>query len=1124
NTGRAQFHHRLAVIASNQKELLAKLQQHQRGAEPTGVYHKQPSQLTTKPKTAFLFTGQGSQYVKMGQQLYQQASVFREAIDKCDRLLRGELEHPITKILYDSSIPSELLDQTEYTQPVIFAVEYALAQLWQSWGIKPDIVMGHSLGEYVAATIAGIFSVEEGLKLITRRGKLMQQLPSTGEMVSVRATESSIREKIREYREEVAIAAINGEESVVISGATKAITEIVTNLESEGIKTKRLQVSHPFHSPLMEPMLAEFEQVANQVNYNQPRIGIISNVTGEKAEASIGTAKYWVNHITQPVRFSESIETLVEEGVEVFLEIGAQPILLGMGRSCVSTEEGVWLPSLRQGVDEWESMLCSLGKLYVEGGEVDWSGMERDYQRQKVVLPTYPFQRQRYWIDTATNPDQDGSVSENISSSIVNLLHQGQTEILAQKLETVGNFSSEQLQLLPELLKVLAKEHHQEYQQQLSINSIKNWFYQIQWQPLPDETQPQTMTSGSHWLILADSQTGVAEKLARKLQQQGNECSLVVQGEKYEKRQPGIYEINPCVPLEFEQLVQDILESSKLPWQKIIHLWSLDVPRTEDLTIGVLEEAQMCGCGSVVYLLQAVLKTSSVPQLWLVTRGTQPVLWETEETEEIAVASSPLWGLGRVVSLEHPKLWGGLIDLDPQAKGDETEILLELTAEKSVEDHLAVRREKTYVARLVKEEPKASPAMSLDSDGTYLITGGLGALGLQTAQWMVSKGARHLVLIGRSTPSEIAQESVEQLRETGTKVSVLLKDISIEKNVVHIFDHIHKFCPILKGIVHTAGLIDDGILQQMTWEKFTRVMRPKVAGSWHLHKLTQNISLDFFVYFSSMASLLGSPGQGNYAAANAFMDSLAYHRRRISPTTLSINWGAWEQAGMAASLASQHQARIENIGMGYIPKKLGMQALEQLLQNPSTGQIGIAPINWSVFAKQLTLNNCGSLLLELLQQEELQQQLSLKKKTEKEFIKKLKAAPLVECEEILRDYLQSQVAKVLGLSSSQLLETNLGFMEMGMDSLMAVELNNQLQDQLEITLPPTVVFEYPTIEKLSNYISLEVMNSKSFDSSNSDMTTATQNQQLQADRTNLQVLSDEEIEAKLISTLSNMGY
>ncbi len=404
NTGREHFQHRLAVVVESKQQLIEQLAAFATGQETTTLSNKANKKLS---KLAFLFTGQGSQYINMGRELYDTQPIFRQTIEQCHEILRPYLEHSLLEILYpDQSreeIASSLINQTAYTQPALFAFEYALYQLWKSWGIEPNVVMGHSVGEYVAACVAGVFSLEDGLKLIAHRGRLMQQLPSGGEMVSVMASEERVREAISTYHQTVALAAINGPESVVISGVSADMAAICDQLAGEGVKTKRLQVSHAFHSPLMAPILAEFSAIANQVTYNQPRIPLVSNVTAKLTEENITTGQYWVNHVLQTVRFANSIETLVDLGYEVFLEIGPKPILLGMGRECLPKSEGLWLPSLRPGFDEWQVMLSSLGQLHVTGFKVDFSGFDREYGRQKVILPTYPFQRAHYWFDSEQN-------------------------------------------------------------------------------------------------------------------------------------------------------------------------------------------------------------------------------------------------------------------------------------------------------------------------------------------------------------------------------------------------------------------------------------------------------------------------------------------------------------------------------------------------------------------------------------------------------------------------------------------------------------------------------------------------------------------------------------------------
>jgi acyl transferase domain-containing protein/acyl-CoA synthetase (AMP-forming)/AMP-acid ligase II/acyl carrier protein len=398
NTGRSHFAHRLAVVADTASQLRERLSAFVAGQSTKGTQSGRVA-ATGRPRVAFLFTGQGSQYYDMARQLYETQPTFRQTLDRCDQILRTHLDQSLLSIIYPEGTSS--LHETAYTQPALFALEYALAEMWRSWGVEPDIVMGHSVGEYVAACVAGMFSLEDGLKLIAARGRLMQELPERGEMAVIFADQSRVVNALAGFSEQVSLAAVNGPQNTVISGKSEVVKAIVQRLEADGVITHSMVVSHAFHSPLMEPMLAAFEQTARQIDYAPLCIPLVSNLTGRVVEAGETlNATYWRQHTRGAVQFAAGMQSLAALGYDLFVEIGPQAVLSNMGRRCLPDASYTWLPSLRQDQDNWQVLLESVAALYVRGVKVDWAGFDSDYVRHRVALPTYPFEREYCWFET----------------------------------------------------------------------------------------------------------------------------------------------------------------------------------------------------------------------------------------------------------------------------------------------------------------------------------------------------------------------------------------------------------------------------------------------------------------------------------------------------------------------------------------------------------------------------------------------------------------------------------------------------------------------------------------------------------------------------------------------------
>ena len=974
NVGRNHFNHRLAITARSITQLQEQLSNYLSEKKTTGIVS---SVVEQKAKIAWLFTGQGSQYEGMGKQLYETQPVFRETLDRCGSILQPYLKTNLIDLIYPiNEIDTEdsLLNQTQYTQGAIFALEYALAQMWLSWGIKPDVVIGHSVGEYVAATIAGVLTLEDGLKLIAQRGKLMQTLPQNGSMFAVFSDKNTVKNTIANFQDKVAIAAINGDSNIVISGENEAIAEVISKFESQGISSKQLKVSHAFHSPLMQPMLEDFRQVAESITYNEPQISLISNVTGRVIEGEIATSKYWVNHIVAPVQFIEGIKELQQQ-CNIFLEIGAKPILLGMGRNILDGAKGSsCIPSLRQRKADWSQIIKSLAALYSQGIKINWANFAQGYNYKKLQLPTYPFQKQSYWLEK--NPS---------------------------KTANIANINFEQKSALD--------------------------YYNVQWhlseQNINDLT-PQFSTG--KWLIFADN-NGLEPKIAEQLSEYKQEYLLIES--------------------EGDRNSLQIIDRENI--QGIIYLWSLDCSAASELSIEELERDREKNYTTILNLIQTLARESVTAPIHIVTRGAQQIAQDNLSANSILGAA--YWGLGKVIASEHPEYYGSIIDLNEQPEIGEAAKIVKTIGNLDKEDYFALRQDKIYLPRLAQTKLTQKP-LTINADGYYLITGGLGSLGLQVAQWLAHQGAKKLVLVGRNQPKPAAQQTITALESQGITIKIVRGDVSNYADVERIVSNLP-----LKGIIHSAGVLADGLLQNQTWAKFQKVLAPKVNGAWNLHLCTQHLDLDFFVLFSSVASLIGSPGQSNYAVANAGLDAIALYRKSLGLPAISINWGAWDDGGMA------QEKGFNRAGIELIQPQQGLATLQELLTTDAA-QIGVMSVDWDKLARSYPYLRQSNYFAELVTTTDTNS------KSATDVYSELLALATEAREEYLVEYLQKAIANILQVTPQDL-SISKSLLDMGMDSLMLMEAINLIKEDLRLMLYPREFYERPKIAGLAAYLATE---------------------------------------------------
>ncbi len=1545
NAGRAHFEHRLRVVAASPEEMRIGLLE----ALPGGRVRDRDG-----IRAAFLFPGQGAQYPGMGKQLYDAHPEFRRTLEECAGLLKGELEEPLLEVLWGAR--TDLLDETRYTQPALFAVEYAVAQLWRSWGIEPAVVLGHSVGEYVAACVAGVYSLADGVKLIARRGRLMQAVGGRGAMTAVMAGEQRVREAMAGLEEQISIAALNGPESVVVSGYEREVREVEERLSARGVRVKRLKVSHGFHSAQMAEMEEAFQAVAREITFAPPRLELISSVTGRPLKGGEPDPVYWRRQVRQPVRFAEALDKL--RTYTVFIESGPGTTLTGIGRRNLEGNQRLWVTSMQAGRGEWNRMLDSLGQLYMRGAEVNWQGYDAPYSRRKVALPTYPFERQRYWIakpaavksaasatagasllgprceladsgtivwesqigpaefpyladhrafGTAVVPltaylemfaaavggsavrlegvtvseplmlpaegcktvqvirrgdvlkvfSRDGDVwKQHVEASAaqsqpapaaeplarlrerirdplareefytslkdrgmdfgaafrgIHSLWAGRAEALAYVVpespeiecrhdrihpalldaccQALGGalpattedlylpFGMEQFELYrsagSELWSHVARRSGGAAEPDVLLFDIRVFdteglvaevrgmklrrvaarpgkpMFAVRWDR---KDRPGKVESiGGEWLILAD-RGGIGAGLAERMSGLGAQCTVLSDG--------------PC------------LAPRGVAWKGVVYLRALDAPATETLSLDSLAGVHRLICGGALELVQS-LTADGAPRLWLVTRGAQAV---STGSESIAVAQTSLWGMAQAITDEHPEFGCRLIDLDP-GSADGAAHLLDEIAGGDGEDQIAFRGGRRFVSRFIAhqapdtsglpvrlnihkrgvidnlilepsrrqpvppgwveiqvdasglnfrdvlnvlgmfsgplgsecagrivaigagvegfhiggevialafgshegfaladarlvapkpgnltvdeaatlptafltarytlehlahlragqrvlihsaaggvglaavaiaqrigaevfatagserkraylqslgvthvmssrtldfageildrtggqgidvvlnsltgdfipaslsalapggifieigkrdiwthqqvgglgknhsyhvvdlgkvavEEPEilgrlladtataisdgrlrrvpvrvfpcaaaaeafrymaqaqhigkialrqAGPRTAFLAKATYLISGGHGALGLRLAKWLVERGARNIVLVGRRETGPDVRSLIDWADGLGARMVSRRGDVSSRGEMEPIFAEIAATMPPLRGVVHTAAVLDDGILGDLNWERFERVLTPKARGAWLLHELTAALPLDFFVLFSSVASLIGAPGQANYGAANAFEDGLAHERRRQGLPAISINWGAWA-GGMAMRKGLAERQR--QLGLGSMSDEEGLALLGTIL-GEAQPQVAAGIFNWNKFAGRYPQGAIPPRFSTLVR--------TLAGRTaaasgQVTILDRLKAAPDANRMQILQTAVESLARRVLSIPPDRAIEAEQPLNDLGMDSLMALEFRNALAAEVRQSLPTTLLFSHPTLGAITGYL------------------------------------------------------
>ncbi len=1018
-TGRAHLEQRAALVVNSRESAMGLLGALAENRPAPGLFRGESHDV---PKTAWLFTGQGSQYPGMARELYDTEPVFAETLNRCAAAVAERLEKPLLDVIFDVADPDDgaTLQQTSYAQPALFAVEMGLARLWQSWGFQPAVVLGHSVGQYAAACVAGVLSLEDGVLLMAERGRLFGSLPAGGRMVAVFTAAERVEVLTDEFPS-LSIAAYNGA-NTVLSGPAAELERAVAPLTADGVRCDWLDTSHAFHSALLDPILDEFEAYADRFDFKAPQRILIDNRTGDALGRSVKLdGPYWRRHARRPVEFARSVRTLADLSCTVVLEIGPRPVLSATALSAWPDPATAprAITSLRRNTADHRQITEAVADAYVLGHLPDFAAFRRPDAR-KLDLPTYPFERRHYWFrDERRRPGQRHDV-DGPPTDADRRLKDGR------------------------------------HNQRSATRSVEEDRYEIRWDTSTAPLSRAEAMVGSSWIVVADDSDAV-RPLLDVLTAHNNRHHVI-----------GL----PVSDADEERLADAIrAAAANDSTLRIVHAAALEAATTPSMRS--LLRMQHRILGGTRRLFRAAVAAEVRSPIWIVTRGAQRVT----ETDTVAPHQSALWGFGRAASLELPQVWGGLADMSG-GTADEWSLFIEriTTPDDSLarEDQLALRDQAVYVPRLVRTtEPSSSAPLQLRHDATYLVSGGLGAIGLEIAGYLAANSAGHVVLTSRRAPTDAVQQRIDALGEAhDCQIRVITADVADAHDVARLLAGVQAELPPLAGIVHAAGEIGTTPLIALDDTEIDRVFAGKVWGAWHLSEAAADLELDFFISTSSIASVWGGFGQSAYGAANAFLDGLAWRLREQGIPGVSINFGPWS-AGMADA---ESRARLDRRGvrtMAPADALAGLADVRAAAAAQGTAQGVVARIDWALFLPLYQQAGKRAFLAEL-EPEAPDTVPAVTTDGRTPLVDRLTGAPVQQRKKLLTDYLRDAVAEVTRTDAAEIRE-DAGFFDLGMDSLMAVELRRRIEEGVGRQIPATLAMDHPRLSDVADYLLGDVL-------------------------------------------------
>ncbi|WP_371501892.1 SDR family NAD(P)-dependent oxidoreductase [Kitasatospora sp. NBC_00374] len=1043
--GRAALEHRAVVLGADITEL---------GSELAELAADGPSARVVRGvagsagKVAFVFPGQGSQWAAMAVELLESSPVFAARMAECGAALAPFADGWSLLDVVRGDGGDAWMDRVDVVQPVLWAVMVSLAEVWRAAGVEPGAVVGHSQGEIAAAVVAGALSVEDGARVVALRSRAIAGgLAGQGGMVSVALPVEGVRERLSVWGEErISVAAVNGPSSVVVSGEPAALEELLASCEADGVRARRIPVDYASHSAQVESIRTELLELLADVRPRAGSVPVFSTVTGELTDGSGMDAEYWYTNLRTTVRLQDAAERLLADGFGTFVEVSPHPVLVMALQESIEAadREAVAFGTLRRDEGGPRRMLASFAQAWVRGVAVDWraAAFAGADSVAPIDLPTYAFQHRRFWPEPA-RPEAGGSGGDPVDTAFWEVVEREDLDALAGSLDLGADAP------LSAVLPALSSWRRQHREQA----TVDGWRYRVLWRPLTD--LPAPLLPGTWALVAAEHDEARAAELAGALDRRGAHTRILL--------------------VRAADLDRDALaERLRKELGDVAGLTGLLALPAADAAPHADHQGVPLGLAGTAALVQALGDAGIDAPLWCATRGAVAV-GRAERVSDPAQAL--VWGFGRVAALEHPQRWGGLVDLPEKPDERAFDGLAAVLAGTGGEDQVAVRASGVLVRRLVHAPAAPVSGEGWRPSGTVLVTGGTGALGAHVARWLARNGAEHLLLTSRRGPdADGAAELAAELTALGARPTIVSCDVADRAALADLLATIPAEHP-LTAVMHTAGVLDDGVLDALTPERFARVLRPKVDAVLALDELTRSLDLSAFVLFSGIAGTLGDAGQANYAAANAYLDAFAEHRRAQGRPATSVAWGRWGETGMAANGVIGD--RLDHAGLPAMPPESAITALQQALDLDET-TVTVAAVDWERFAPGFTSVRASTLLDELPGARRPAAgspagPADTPASDAAELRRRLAGMAELERAQTVLDLVRAHAAAALGHASVDEVGAGRAFKELGLDSLTALELRNRLGAATGLRLPATLVFDFPTPAALAERLRTELV-------------------------------------------------